>query len=149
MATDPDTGTSNALLDSEIAVELTTAQQAPHVQYAPSGLHLGGGGGSYSFSPEEMQNVIDRWQAIVERANSQLRHIQNVAETTSAAADGASTSFTARVQTAGADLAASHQSMTTYATDYISRLKAAQQRYQDTEHVVTDGLSSAGEGSAQ
>jgi hypothetical protein len=84
MATDPDAG--NPLVDSEISVALATAEQAPHVQYAPEGLHLGGGGGgSYSFSPEDMQHVIDQWQDIVERANRQVRHIQIVTETTSAA----------------------------------------------------------------
>jgi hypothetical protein len=35
--------------------------------------------------------------------------------------------------------------MTKYATDYVSRLKAAQQRYQHAESGVADSLGSAAE----
>lgn len=144
MATD--TGASDPLLDSEIAVNLATVQQAPRAQYAPAGLHLGGGGGSYSFSPEEMTDLISQWQHILDRARGYDTYIHEVAATASAAADTASTTFTSRVQNAGADLLASHQSLKSYAEGYIARLKQSLAAYQNTEQSATDGIHAAAEG---
>jgi hypothetical protein len=144
----PSSGASDQQLDNELNAELATVRQGPH---APSewatalgdtGLNLGGGaGGGYSFSPAELDAVIAQWHGVLQRAQGYNQQIHIITEVASAAADQASTGFTDQARALGTTLRTNHGSLVTYASDYIAKLQAAQQNYQNTEHATTASLN--------
>jgi hypothetical protein len=146
---DPDTGLTDPQLENELRSELVAAQRGPH---APSGwaqalgdtrVDLGGGagGGGYSFSAGELNDVLQQWQRLHERAQAYDQEIHTITSVTTAAEDEASGGFTDQARTLGTTVQSRHAALKAYVANYIEKLRAAQQRYDDTEQSVATSMN--------
>lgn len=148
--TTPDVHPTDRQLDADLNGELSVLAQDPSarsgwaagVDVTIPTMNLGGGsgGGGYTFSPAALDAVINQWDSVIQRAKSYDAHIHFITAVTSAADDGASTTFTSQARDLGRNIQASHESLKQYAATYVAKLRAVQRNYTHTEQSVTSTL---------
>jgi hypothetical protein len=154
LPTTPDANMTDRQLDAGLNAELSVLEQDPAARSGWAAglgvtiptLDLGGGGGGsrgYMFSPSELDAVINQWDSVIQRAKSYDAHIYFITSVTSAADDGASTTFTSQARNLGRNVQASHESLKQYAAAYVAKLRAVQRNYNHTEQSVTSALEQA------
>lgn len=138
------TSTSDQRVEAQLNNELSVLEQQPSTP-GSGDLNLTGGGGGYSFSPSELDEVIARWQQVRYQADVFDETIRTIMTTTTAAMDDASTAFTSRARQVGTNVLASHSSLKDYITAYIGKLQTARNNYTDTEQAIADSFASVSE----
>ncbi|KAA9166659.1 hypothetical protein FPZ12_000065 [Amycolatopsis acidicola] len=93
---------------------------------APIQVGNNGGSGGYKFDPDQVQGVINKWQALLDDVNNDIAYAKNIAGVKPPGQEFASGDFVEQgANPSGQTLLTQHERMRTYIQNYIQALQKA------------------------
>ncbi|HVV14047.1 hypothetical protein [Amycolatopsis sp.] len=101
---------------------------------APIQVGNNGSSGGYKFDPDQVQDVINKWQALLDDVNADIESATTVAQVKPPGQEFASGDFvTQGANPSGQTLLTQHQRMKTYIQNYIEALQQASGKIAQSE----------------
>ncbi|NKQ53246.1 hypothetical protein HFP15_10160 [Amycolatopsis sp. K13G38] len=114
---------------------------------APIQVGTSGSSGGYKFSPDEVQGVINKWQALLDQVEDDIQHAQKIAGVAAPGQEFASTDFVRQgASPSGQTLLQQHERMREYIRNYITALQQASGRIQQSEDEALHAATHQGQG---